>query len=170
MATMTAARLSPAPGLYSAVAARSFRRYSTYRGATLAGIFTNSVFGLILCYVYTAVWEADPDAGGYDLTDALTFVWLGQAQIMTVAMWGGGATDDLAARIKSGDVAIDFYRPVGLLGWYLAADLGRAAYHLLWTERKRARASESEVVGRGSWVDLDSGSTRSVELLGLRRR
>jgi ABC-2 type transport system permease protein len=131
MATMTAARLSPAPGLYSAVAARSFRRYSTYRGATLAGIFTNSVFGLILCYVYTAVWEADPDAGGYDLTDALTFVWLGQAQIMTVAMWGGGATDDLAARIKSGDVAIDFYRPVGLLGWYLAADLGRAAYHLL---------------------------------------
>jgi hypothetical protein len=40
----------------------------------------------------------------------------------------------------------------------------------LWTERKRARASESEVVGRGSWVDLDSGSTRSVELLGLRRR
>ena len=30
-----------------------------------------------------------------------------------------------------GDVAIDLYRPVGLLGWYLAGDLGRAAYHLL---------------------------------------
>ncbi|MDY7105710.1 MAG: ABC-2 family transporter protein [Actinomycetota bacterium] len=131
MAVMTAARLSPAPGLYPAVAARSFRRYSTYRGATLAGIFTNCVFGVILCYVYTAVWEANPDAGGYDVTDALTFVWLGQAQLMTVSVWGGGTPDDLAARVKTGDVAIDFYRPVSLLGWYLAGDLGRAGYHLL---------------------------------------
>jgi ABC-2 type transport system permease protein len=50
---------------------------------------------------------------------------------MTVAVWSGGATDDLALRIKSGDVAIDLYRPVSLLGWYLASDLGRALYHLL---------------------------------------
>ena len=51
--------------------------------------------------------------------------------IMTVAIWGGGTTDDLAERIRTGDVAIDLYRPVSLLGWYLAGDLGRAAYHLL---------------------------------------
>ena len=50
---------------------------------------------------------------------------------MTVALWGGGTTDDLAERIRTGDVAIDLYRPVGLVGWYLASDLGRAAYHLL---------------------------------------
>ena len=50
---------------------------------------------------------------------------------MTVALWGGGTTDDLAERIRTGDVAIDLYRPVGLVGWYLAGDLGRAAYHLL---------------------------------------
>lgn len=118
-------------GLYLAIARSSFRRYSTYVGATLAGIFTNSVFGIIMCFVYMAVWEANPDAGGYDVTDAVTFVWLGQALLMTVAIWGGGTPDDLAARIKSGDVAIDFYRPVGLLGWYLAGDLGRALYHLL---------------------------------------
>ena len=29
-----------------------FRRYSTYTAATLAGIFTNSVFGLIISFVY----------------------------------------------------------------------------------------------------------------------
>jgi ABC-2 type transport system permease protein len=50
---------------------------------------------------------------------------------MTVALWGGGTTDDLAERIRTGDVAIDLYRPVGLIGWYLAGDLGRAAYHVL---------------------------------------
>ena len=118
-------------GLWVAVARSSFRRYSTYRAATLAGIFTNCVFGAIICYTYIAVWRQNPDAGGYDVTDALTYAWLGQAMIMTVAVWSGGATDDLAARIRSGDVAIDLYRPVGLLGWYLASDLGRALYHLL---------------------------------------
>lgn len=117
--------------LHVAVATRSFRRYSTYTAATLAGIFTNSVFGVIYSYAYLELWEQRPDAGGYDSVDAVTFVWLGQAMLMTVALWGGGTTDDLADRIRSGDIAIDLYRPVGLLGWYLAGDLGRAAYHLL---------------------------------------
>lgn len=117
--------------LYVAVAARSFRRYSTYTAATLAGIFTNSVFGVVISYSYLAVWSQNPTAGGYDAQDAVTYAWLGQAMIMTVAVWGGGATDDLADRIRSGDVAIDLYRPVGLLGWWLASDLGRSAYHLL---------------------------------------
>ena len=117
--------------LYAAVAIRSFRRYSTYVAATLAGIFTNTVFGVIICFVYTAVWTQSPDAGGYDVTDAITYAWLGQGLIMTVAIWGGGATDEVASRIRTGDVAIDLYRPANLLGWYLAADLGRAAYHLV---------------------------------------
>jgi ABC-2 type transport system permease protein len=117
--------------LYAAVAARSFRRFSTYRTATLAGIFTNSVFGVIYSYAYLALWHQRTHAGGYDATDAVTYVWLGQALLMTVALWGGGTTDDLAERIRTGDVAIDLYRPVGLIGWYLAGDLGRAAYHVL---------------------------------------
>jgi ABC-2 type transport system permease protein len=117
--------------LYVAIATRGFRRYSTYRAATLAGIFTNSVFGVIYSYAYLALWAQRPDAGGYDATDAVTYVWIGQALLMTVALWGGGTTDDLGERIRTGDVAIDLYRPVGLVPWYLAADLGRAAYHFL---------------------------------------
>ena len=117
--------------LYAAVAARSFRRFSTYRTATLAGIFTNSVFGVIYSYAYLAVWNQESHAGGYDATDAVTYVWIGQALLMTVALWGGGTTDDLAERIRTGDVAIDLYRPTGLVGWYLAGDLGRATYHLV---------------------------------------
>lgn len=117
--------------LHVAVATRAFRRYSTYRAATLSGIFTNSVFGVIYSYAYLALWDANPTAGGYDAQDAVTYVWLGQALLMTIALWGGGTTDDLAERIRTGDVAIDLYRPVGLVGWYLASDLGRAAYHLV---------------------------------------
>jgi ABC-2 type transport system permease protein len=117
--------------LYTAVATRSFRRFSTYRAATLAGIFTNSVFGLIYSYAYTELWRQAPGAGGYTVHDAITYVWIGQALLMPVAMWSGGTTDDLAERIRTGDVAIDLYRPVPLLWWYYAADLGRAVYHFL---------------------------------------
>jgi ABC-2 type transport system permease protein len=117
--------------LYVAVAARAFRRYSTYTAATMAGIFTNSVFGIIIAFSYIAVWKQNPSAGGYDVTDAVTYCWLAQAMIMTVAVWNGGTTDDVAERIRTGDIAIDLYRPVSLLGWFLAGDLGRATYHLL---------------------------------------
>lgn len=147
--------------LYASIFVSSFRRYSTYRAATLAGVFTNCVFGVIYSFAYLALWRQNPTAGGYDATDAVTYVWLGQALLMTVALWGGGTTDDLAERIRSGDVAIDLYRPVGLVRWYLAADLGRSAYHLL------ARGVGPTIVGAllfdirmppGPWAALAFGA------------
>lgn len=88
--------------LYAAIATSSFRRYSTYTAATLAGIFTNSVFGIILSFAYLALWEQNPSAGGYQADEAVTFVWIGQALLMTIALWSGGSTDDLAERIRNG--------------------------------------------------------------------
>ncbi|MEV5550976.1 ABC-2 family transporter protein [Streptomyces sp. NPDC052309] len=117
--------------LYAAVAAGGFRRYATYRAATAAGVFTNTVFGLILVYTYLALWEAEPHLGGYDQAQAVTFVWLGQALLSTLAIGGGGFEDELMERIRTGDIAVDLYRPADLQLWWLAADLGRALFQLL---------------------------------------
>jgi ABC-2 type transport system permease protein len=117
--------------LYAAVALSGFKRYATYRVATVAGVFTNTVFGFIVAYTYAALWEMRPHLGGYDLSQALTFVWLGQALLATVALFGGGFQDELQERIRSGDIAVDLYRPVDLQLWWLASDLGRAAFQLL---------------------------------------
>ncbi|GGW29906.1 ABC transporter permease [Streptomyces xantholiticus] len=117
--------------LYAVVAAGGFRRYATYRVATAAGVFTNTVFGFILAYTYIALWDERPQLGGYDQSQALTYVWLGQALLMTCAMMGGGFEDELIERIRTGDIAIDLYRPADLQLWWLAGDLGRAAFHLL---------------------------------------
>ncbi|MFD8915715.1 ABC transporter permease [Streptomyces sp. NPDC059575] len=117
--------------LYAAVAAGGFRRYATYRAATAAGVFTNTVFGLIIVYTYRALWDARPHLGGYDETQAVTYVWLGQALLSTLAIGGGGAEEELMERIRTGDVAIDLYRPADLQLWWLAADLGRAFFQLL---------------------------------------
>ena len=46
-------------------------------------------------------------------------------------MMGGGFEDELMERIRTGDIAVDLYRPADLQLWWLAGDLGRAAFHLL---------------------------------------
>ncbi|MES9618786.1 ABC transporter permease [Streptomyces tuirus] len=117
--------------LYAAVAAGGFRRYATYRAATLAGVFTNTVFGVILVYTYLALWDEKPHLGGYDQAQAVTYVWLGQCLYATLAIQGGGAEKDLMERIRTGEIAVDLYRPADLQLWWLAGDVGRALFQML---------------------------------------
>ncbi|UWE08271.1 ABC transporter permease [Actinacidiphila bryophytorum] len=118
-------------GFYAAVAVRGFRRYATYRVATAAGVFTNTVFGLIIAYTYIALWDQRPHLGGYTEAQALTYVWVGQALLAAMAQMGGGFETELMGRINSGAIAVDLYRPADLQAWWLAADLGRAGFQLL---------------------------------------
>ena len=106
------------------LAKRGYRRYAAYPAATWAGILTNSVFGFIQAYVLLAIYETREDIGGYDATDALTYVWLAQAMIAAVGVFGWS---DFAERIRSGDVATDLIRPVHPLRAGLAFDYGRGA-------------------------------------------
>lgn len=118
-------------GFYAAVVVRGFRRYATYRVATAAGVFTNTVFGLIISYSYLALWDQRPHLGGYSQAQALTYVWIGQGLLAAMAQMGGGFERELTERITSGAIAIDLYRPADLQGWWLASDLGRAGFQLV---------------------------------------
>jgi ABC-2 type transport system permease protein len=103
------------------------RRYAAYRIGALSEAVTNTVFGFLRAYILIALWHARPALGGYDAADAVTFCFLTQALIGPVQIFGGM---ELTERIRTGDVAIDLYRPVDLQGWWLADDLGRAAFAL----------------------------------------
>ena len=70
------------------IAKRGWRRYAAYPWATVAGVFTNTVFGFIQAYILLAVFHHRTDVGGYDASDAVTYVWLAQALIMTVYVFG----------------------------------------------------------------------------------
>ena len=113
---------------YVELAKAEFRRYSTYRAATLAGIFTNSIFGFIrLGVLLAAIAAAGGSLGGYSPQEASTYVWLGQAFLAPVAMY---AWSDLADRVRTGEIAVDLARPLDLqLSWWVR-DLGRAAFAL----------------------------------------
>ncbi|MFC0629102.1 ABC transporter permease [Kribbella deserti] len=118
-------------GLYWSIASRSFRRFSTYRVATASGIFTNTVFGFIFCGIYLTLWDLRPGLGGYDVSHAITFVWLQQGLLMPVGIFGASTTSELAERVRTGEIAVDLYRPAHLMSWWLSIDAGRAAYQLL---------------------------------------
>ncbi|MFB7057808.1 ABC transporter permease [Streptomyces vinaceus] len=113
------------------MAAGGFRRYATYGTATAAGVFTNTVFGFILAYTYVALWDERPGLGGYDQAEALTFVWVSQSLLAAGALIGGGFQEEMQERIRTGDIAVDLYRPADLQMWWLAADMGRAGFQLL---------------------------------------
>ncbi len=114
--------------LYWEVARRSFRRHAAYRGATAARIVTGSVFGFIRAYVMVAVFAHRSDIGGFDATDAVTFVFVSQGLLVVTEAFG---TDEIAQRIRTGDVVTDLYRPLDFQRYWLAQDLGRALFHLL---------------------------------------
>jgi ABC-2 type transport system permease protein len=115
--------------VYAEVARRSFRRWSTYRAATIAGIFTNSVFGMIRASVLVAVVTAHPGTGGYDAKDVITFSFLTQGMLAFTSIFG--AIDEITTRVRTGDIMCDFYRPSDFQAWYLAFDTGRATFQLL---------------------------------------
>jgi len=115
---------------FGALVGSGFRRYATYRQATIAGSFTNIVFGFLRCYVLLAVAAGAVGGrpGGYDTAQLATFVWVGQGLLTVVGIWG---PPDLSDRIRSGDVASDLLRPVAPVTAYLAADLGRFLHAVL---------------------------------------
>ena len=115
---------------FGALVWSGFRRYATYRQATIAGSFTNIVFGFLRCYVLLAVAAGAVGGrpGGYDAEQLATFVWVGQGLLTVSGIWGW---TDLADRIRTGDIASDLLRPVPPVTAYLAADLGRAGHSML---------------------------------------
>ena len=114
---------------YWSIAAAAFRQYSTYRLATAAGVFTNSVFGLIRASIlFAAITTAGGELSGYTIAQAATYVWLGQALLAPIEAFG---TREVSQRVHQGDVAIDLLRPISFLGLYYAQKLGRSSFLLL---------------------------------------
>jgi viologen exporter family transport system permease protein len=115
--------------VYLTAARLSFRRYITYRSATIAGVITNTCFAFIRAFILLAMWHEKPHIGNYDAADAVTYVFLTQGLIAPVGVFLGSS--ELGARIRTGEVATDLYRPCDLQFWFLATDLGRAGASLL---------------------------------------
>ncbi|GEM33568.1 ABC transporter permease [Nocardia neocaledoniensis NBRC 108232] len=145
-------------GVYWTFARAGFKRQAQYKLAMFAGLFTNCVFGFVRAAVLVAAVRAAGDFGGYTEGTIGAYVWLSQALLGATQFMGPPL--DLVDRIKSGDVAIDFLRPVDIQLSYLATDMGRAACTFL------PRGVPSIIIGAATF-GLSMPATPVAYLLGL---
>ena len=91
------------------------------------GCATNSVFGFIRASILLAALAASAGtpSAGYDAATCGAYVWLSPG----AARHGQAvrAAAEIGDRVRTGDIAVDFLRPVDPQLAYLAGDLGRAA-------------------------------------------
>lgn len=113
--------------LYAEVARLSFRRYSTYRGAVAAGVFTNTAFGFIIASVLRSL-TGSQTIGGLTSDSATLVVFFTQALLMTVSAFGDF---EISRRVASGEIATELHRPVDFSFFRLASDLGRSGFYIL---------------------------------------
>lgn len=114
----------PSAGAFRALVVAGFRRYASYRAATVAGAFTNTFFGVVkVSILFAAAAAAGGTVAGYDRAALSTYSWLSQGMIAVIMAFPRG---DVAQRVRTGDIAIDLGRPVHPVAAWLAEDLGRA--------------------------------------------
>lgn len=113
-------------GTYLKLFRAGFSRQANYRLAMVAGLATNVVFGFIRAAIlFAALDSAGGSLGGYTKGSISAYVWLSQGLLGAIDLSGRA---EIGERIRTGDVAIDFTRPVDLQTWHLSEDMGRAAY------------------------------------------
>ena len=90
-----------------------------YRGAVIGGVICQVFFGLILISLYRALYAGKPQAMPIDAV--VTYVWLQQAFFRMQL----SSDAELLDKIRTGGIAYDLCRPLGLYGYYYARILAQ---------------------------------------------
>ena len=106
-----------------------FRRQSTYRLAAFGGLVANTTFGLLkVALLFAAVRASGGELNGYDVGTISAYIWLSQALLGSINLDG---RTDLADRIKDGEVAVDFLRPLDVHAASVTTEVGRSVFALI---------------------------------------
>lgn len=114
---------------YSRLLAAGFRRGTAYPLAALGGLVANATFGLLKVGLLLAtVRAAGGSVGGYDVGAMSAYIWLSQGLLGSVDLYG---RTDVAERIKNGDIAVDFVRPLDVQAASITLEVGTRLFALL---------------------------------------
>ncbi|MBF4160990.1 ABC-2 family transporter protein [Nocardioides sp. CBS4Y-1] len=109
--------------------AAGVRQQTAYPLAALAGLVANVTFGFLKVAVLLATVEAaGGELNGYDAGTMSAYIWISQGLLGSVNLFG---RTEIAERIKSGDVVVDFLRPLDVHAAAVATDVGRSLWALL---------------------------------------
>ena len=106
-----------------------FRRQSTYRLAALGGLLANTTFGLLkVALLFAAVDSSGGELAGYDVATMSSYIWISQGMLGSVNLFG---RTDIADRIRTGDIAVDFLRPLDVHLASVTTEVGRSVFALI---------------------------------------
>lgn len=115
--------------VYWRILVAGFRRQSAYLMAAVGGLVANTTFGLLkVAVLFATVRAAGGELEGYDVALMSTYIWVSQGLLGSVNMYG---RIEIADRIKDGDVAIDFLRPLDVQAAAITTEVGRAVFNLI---------------------------------------
>lgn len=100
-----------------------------YRMAAIAGVCTQFFFGLIRVMVFYAFYSATTDKVPLTYSQAITYIWMGQAMFSMVPWNGDSEVQNL---IRTGNVSYELLRPINLYNhWFCRAFALRTAPTIL---------------------------------------
>lgn len=115
--------------IYGSLLRAGVRRQSSYRLAAFGGLVANSTFGFLkVAILFATVRAAGGSLAGYGIASMSSYIWVSQGLLGSINLNG---RSDFADRIKTGDVAIDFIRPLNLQGSFVAMEIGRSLWALV---------------------------------------
>jgi ABC-2 type transport system permease protein len=110
---------------YGAILVSRFLALLQYRAAAIAGIGTQLFFGLVRVMIFDGFYRSSAAPQPMSVDDVMTYIWLGQALLLLGML---DVDRDVAALIRSGNVAYEMTRPLDLYAvWFTRALSGRAA-------------------------------------------
>ena len=114
---------------YIAVVSARFRMLLQYRAAAAAGFGCQLFWGLIRVMIFDAFYRSSTAEQPMTFGQAVTYIWLTQA-LIRILPWR--PDDDIAAMIRTGNVAYELLRPADLYTlWYSRAIANATAPTLL---------------------------------------
>lgn len=93
-----------------------------YRTAALAGMATQLVWGAMEILLYRAFYLENPAAFPMGMEALASYIWLQQAFLAFFALWQWEM--ELIEAVRTGAVAYELTRPMGLYGMWMARSLG----------------------------------------------
>lgn len=121
--------MSRAALTYLRLVRAGFQQQSAYLLAAAGGLVANATFGLLkVAILFATVRAAGGELRGYDLATMSAYIWISQGMLGSINLTG---RTDVAERIRTGDVAIDFVRPLDVQGAAVATEVGQRLFALI---------------------------------------
>jgi len=109
--------------------AAGFREQAAYRMAMFGGLVANVTFGFLkVAMLFATVHAAGGTLQGYSVGTMSAYIWISQGMLGSINLSG---RIELAERIRTGDVAIDFLRPINVQLATVATEVGKGIFALI---------------------------------------